>query len=74
MHPDLAAKVEAEVEKLITPKFIWEVQFPISLANIVPIKKKNEQIRGYIDFRDLNEACPKDDLLAPYVVAYRFNN
>lgn len=24
-------------------------------------KKKNGQIHIYIDFRDLNKACPKDD-------------
>ena len=31
------------------------------LANIVPITKKNKQIRVCIDFRDLNKACPKVD-------------
>lgn len=50
MHPDLAAKVEAEVDKLIMAKFIREVQYPVWLANVVPIKKKNGQIRVCIDF------------------------
>lgn len=35
------------------------------MANIVPVKKKNGQIRVCIDFRDLNEACPKDDFPLP---------
>ena len=35
------------------------------IANIVPIKKKNGQIRVCVDFRDLNSACPKDDFPLP---------
>jgi hypothetical protein len=31
------------------------------VASIVPIKKKNRQIHIYVDFRDLNKACPRDD-------------
>ncbi|KAK4383796.1 hypothetical protein Sango_2742500 [Sesamum angolense] len=32
---------------------------------IVPVRKKNEQIRVCVDFRDLNNACPKDDFPLP---------
>lgn len=75
MHPDLAAKVEAEVDRLIMAKFIREVQYPVWLANVEPVKKKNGQIRVCIDFRDLNNACPKDDFLgSSQGVAYRRNN
>lgn len=28
---------------------------------MVPVKKKNGQIRVCVNFRDLNKACPKDD-------------
>lgn len=35
------------------------------LSNIVPVKKKNDQIRVCVDFRDLNKACPKDDFPIP---------
>ena len=45
--------------------FIREVQYPEWIANIVPVKKKNGQIRVCVDFRDLNSACPKDDFLLP---------
>lgn len=37
MHPDLAAKVETEVDKVVNAGFIREVQFPIWLANVVSI-------------------------------------
>ena len=42
--------------------FIREVQYLEWIANIVPVKKKNGQIRMCVDFCDLNSACPKDDL------------
>lgn len=60
MHPDLASKVEAEVV-LVIAGFIQEVQYPILLANIVLFKKKSGQIRVCNDFRDFNNACPKND-------------
>ena len=31
----------------------------------MPIKKKNGQIRCYVDFRNLNKACPKDEFPLP---------
>ena len=45
--------------------FIREVQYLTWLANIVPVKKKNGQIRICVDFRDLNKACPKDSFPLP---------
>ncbi|KAL0290344.1 UNVERIFIED_CONTAM: Transposon Tf2-12 polyprotein [Sesamum calycinum] len=33
--------------------------------SIVPVRKKNGQIRVCVDFRDLNNACPKDDFPLP---------
>ena len=35
------------------------------LSNIVPVKKKNGQIRCYIDFINLNWVCPKDKFSLP---------
>ena len=55
----------AEVDKLIKAGFIKEIQYPRWLANIVPVEKKNGQIRVCVDFRDLNRACPKDDFPLP---------
>lgn len=64
-HPDLIPLIEEEVSKLIKFGFIREVKYPRWISNIVPIKKKNGQVRVCIDFRDLNEACPKDDFPLP---------
>ena len=32
---------------------------------MVPIKKKNGQIRCYVNFRNLNKVCPKDEFPLP---------
>lgn len=64
-HPDLIPLIEKEVSKLIKVGFIREVKYLKWISNIVPVKKKNGQVRVCIDFRDLNEACPKDDFPLP---------
>ncbi|KAA0037265.1 uncharacterized protein E5676_scaffold702G00050 [Cucumis melo var. makuwa] len=63
--PGLDPKIEVEVNKLIEAGFIREVKYPTWIANIVPVRKKNEQLRVCVDFRDLNNACPKDDFPLP---------
>jgi len=57
--------IEAEVHKLNKHGFIREEQYPDWVANIVPVLKKNKKIRIYIDYRDLNAACPKDEFPLP---------
>ena len=65
LRPDVMDKIEQEVEKLKNIGFIREEQHPEWLANIVPVTKKNGQIRVCIDYRDLNNACPKDEFPLP---------
>ena len=64
-RPELQDDIITEVDRLITAAFIKEVQYPRWLANIVPVTKKNGQLRICVDFRDLNRACPKDDFPIP---------
>ena len=52
--------IRSEVRRLREARAIREVFFPERLANIVVVKKKNGKWRVYIDFTDLNRACPKD--------------
>jgi len=52
--------IESEVKKLIDSGFISEEQYPDLVANIVLVPKKNGKIQIYIDYRNLNAACPKD--------------
>ncbi|GKU96286.1 hypothetical protein SLEP1_g9534 [Rubroshorea leprosula] len=66
-RPYLIPQIEAEVDKLIEAGFIWEVHYPSWIANIVPVHKKNGQLRVCVDFHDLNQACPKDDFSLPII-------
>ncbi|KAA0054065.1 hypothetical protein E6C27_scaffold318G001370 [Cucumis melo var. makuwa] len=64
-RPELISQIKEEVNKLIKAEFIREVKYPTWVANIVPVRKKNGQLRVCVDFRDLNNACPKDDFPLP---------
>ena len=46
---------------------IKEVFFPKWLANTVVVKKKNDKRRVYVDFTNLNRACPKDPFPMPKI-------
>jgi Reverse transcriptase (RNA-dependent DNA polymerase) len=65
MRIELKENVIEETKKLIDACFIREEEMPEWVASIVPVKKKNGQIRIYVDFRDLKKACPKDDFSLP---------
>jgi len=62
---EIMEAIQSEVKKLIDSSFIREEQHPDWVANIVPVAKKKEKIQICIDFRDLNEACPKDEFPLP---------
>ena len=57
--------IELKVKKLINSGIIREEQHPDWVANIVSLPKKNGKIWIYIDYRDLNVACPKDKFSLP---------
>ena len=53
------------MKKLLSTGLIKPIQHPQWLSNIVPVKKKNGQIRCCVDFCNLNKACPKDEFPLP---------
>jgi len=53
-HPNIEDQIIKEVQKLLAVGFIRPIEHPKWLSNIVPVKKKNGQIRCCIDFRNLN--------------------
>uniref|UniRef100_A0A2N9I1I7 Integrase catalytic domain-containing protein n=1 Tax=Fagus sylvatica TaxID=28930 RepID=A0A2N9I1I7_FAGSY len=64
-HTEVEAQITQEVKKLLAAGFIKPIQHPRWLSNIVPVKKKNGQIRCCVDFRNLNKSCPKDEFPLP---------
>jgi len=59
--------VKAEVQWLKEAKAIREIYFLEWLANTVVVKKKSDKWRVWVDFTDLNQACPKDPFPMPKI-------
>jgi hypothetical protein len=59
--------IAEEVERLLKAGFIWEVDYPEWLANVVLVKKSNGKWRMCVDITDLNKACPKDSFPMPRI-------
>ena len=59
--------VRSEVRRLREAEVIREVFFSEWLANTVVVKKQNGKWRVYVDFTDLNRACPKDPFPMPKI-------
>ena len=59
--------INEEVDKLLQAGAIREVEYPEWLANVVLVKKANDKWRLYIDFTDINRACPKDSFPLPRI-------
>ncbi|GJX10324.1 reverse transcriptase domain-containing protein [Tanacetum coccineum] len=52
--------IQEEVEKLVDAGIIKEVHYHSWLSNPVMVKKHDDSWRMWVDFEDLNKACPKD--------------
>jgi hypothetical protein len=46
---------------LLNVGFIYPIPLTEWVSNPVAVNKKEGKIRFFIDFRDLNKACPKDN-------------
>jgi hypothetical protein len=65
MAPDIILKVKEEIERLVAANFIRPARFVEWLSNIVLVMKKNGKLRICVDFRNLNNATPKDEYPMP---------
>nr|GEV67797.1 reverse transcriptase domain-containing protein [Tanacetum cinerariifolium] len=53
--------IQEEVEKLVDAGIMKEVHYHSWLSNPVMVKKHDDSWRMCVDFKDLNNACPKDE-------------
>jgi hypothetical protein len=67
LHPAKASAIKAEVDKLRTAGFIYPIAYTSWVSNPAPVDKKQGTIRVCTDFRDLNNACPKDNFPTPFI-------
>jgi ribonuclease HI len=64
-NPILLPVIEREVKKLLDAKIIVPLRYSDWIANLVPVRKKNGEIRLCVDFRNLNKSSLKDNYPLP---------
>ena len=64
-HTKVEEQIVKEVQKLLAIGFIKPIQHLQWLSNIIPVKKKNGQIRCCVNFRNFNRVCLKDEFPLP---------
>ena len=64
-NPILLPVIEKEVKKLLDAKIIVPLRYSDWIANLVPVRKKNGEIRLCVDFQNLNRSSLKDNYPLP---------
>ena len=59
--------IKEKVEKQYNARFLRVVNYLEWLANVVPVPKKDGNVKMFVDFGDLNKASPKDDFSLPHI-------
>ena len=59
--------IEKEIKKLLDAKIIVPLRYSSWVANLVPVSKKNGEIRLCVDFRNLNRSSLKDNYPLPKI-------
>ena len=67
VHLKKAGAIKEEVEIFLRAGFIYPVPLIEWVSNIIPVMKKQGTIRVCVDYRDFNQACPKDNYLTPFI-------
>jgi hypothetical protein len=65
LNPLLLPTMEREIKKLLDARIIIPLRYSEWIANLVPVKKKNGEIRLCVDFRNLNKCSRKDNYPLP---------
>jgi len=65
--PERNNAIKKEVQKLVIAEFIHKVYYLDWLANVVTVKKANGKWTMFVDFIDLNKACPKKSYPLPCI-------
>lgn len=67
MKPERNVKIKGEVIKQLEVGFLEVTKYPEWWSNIIPMLKKDGQVKMYIDYRDLNKVSPKYDFPLPHI-------
>ena len=61
----MESQIKSKLNNLLKAKIIFSVRHSNWVSNMVPVRKKNGDIRICIDFRNLNKASLKDNFPLP---------
>ena len=67
MKSEIILKIKEEVEKHLKAGFLTVIAYSDWVANIVPVPKKDRKVRMYVEYKDLNQASPKDNFPLPHI-------
>ena len=65
INPMMLPIMEREVKKLLQAQIIVPLRYSEWVANLVPVREKNGEIRLCVDFRNLNKNSRKDNYALP---------
>ena len=67
MRPKMSEKIKTEFMKQFNARYLAVTSYLQWVANVVPVPKKDGNIRMCMYYRDLNRASPKDDFPLPHI-------
>ena len=65
ISPLLLSVIEKEIKKLLNAKIIIPLRYSKWIENLVVVRKKNGEIRLFVDFRNLNKCSKKHNYPLP---------
>jgi hypothetical protein len=73
VHPKKTVTIKEEFEKMLKYGFVYPIPLTEWVSNIVSVTKKQRTICVYVDYRDLNKACPKYNYPTPFINQIIYN-
>ena len=58
---ELSLKIKEDITKKIESKLVEVMHYPTWFDNVVPIATKDGKIRICVDYKEINNASPKDN-------------
>ena len=67
MKPEMSLKIKEEVKRQFDVGLLAVARYLEWVTNIGPVLKKDGKVRMCVDYRDLNQASPKDNFPLPHI-------
>ena len=67
MKLTIILKIKEEVDNQLKAGFLTAIAYSDWVVNIVPMPKKDGKVRMCVNYRDLNQASPKNNFPLPHI-------